>query len=264
MKLNPAWRVLTIGDGDLSFSRALYQHHNINRLHASVLDSKVELLIKYQNNAYFDLAATNIDLSFHFDVTNKHTWPLSVQHAFDLVIFQFPLVPSSRNRWALEKGLTPNLVNRSLLSEYLINCQNHFLDPNGERIAMITSKDVKPYSHWHIETSITMFNNMNYLGRLPFNIEEFPGYQVRNVDRDKHVKDTLGHYYIYSDNPAAQIAPEPESFAYDALNMCELCYVGPFTSNESKDKHLASKKHKQMTHYKDEWLKLHRCFPSSD
>jgi hypothetical protein len=37
-----------------------------------------------------------------------------------------------------------------------------------------------------------MQTSLSYVGKMAFNISEFPGYKIRNVDRDKHVKDTQG------------------------------------------------------------------------
>jgi len=40
MYLNPDWTILTVGDGDLSFSNALYRHIKPKKLVASTYDDQ--------------------------------------------------------------------------------------------------------------------------------------------------------------------------------------------------------------------------------
>lgn len=254
MQLQPHWRVLTIGDGDLTFSLSIAKHHQIESLTATVLDEKVTLLTKYQNNAYSELHHLGVPMAFGFDVTNPDTWPCDIKHQFDVVIFQFPLVPAKTNHKALQQGLSPNILNRHLLRQFLLNAHQHFLKPDGARLAYITSKEVKPYIHWNIETALTIDTAIHYLGKQDFDVTQFPGYQVRNVDRDKHVKDTKGFIYVYSDKPrkdAFELSKHPAS---GTAHYCDLCYVGPFTGEEDKAKHLLSKRHRQMAQYHQQWI----------
>lgn len=97
MIINPDWRILTIGDGDLSFSAALWQHHKPHTLCATVLDSRTTLLEKYSDNQLDFLEKNNITVLTDFDVTNSNTWQGISYGQFDLVIFQFPLVPAFNN-----------------------------------------------------------------------------------------------------------------------------------------------------------------------
>ena len=41
MHINPNWRILTVGDGDLSFSHALLTHYHPKQLTATVFDDLV-------------------------------------------------------------------------------------------------------------------------------------------------------------------------------------------------------------------------------
>jgi 25S rRNA (uracil2634-N3)-methyltransferase len=99
MYIKPNWRILTIGDGDLSFSASVWQNFKPKQLTATVFDSQKTLEDKYQHHA-IDLLKTdsNQQLLFGFDVTAPNTWPenwRNLKHQqFDLVIFQFPLVPA--------------------------------------------------------------------------------------------------------------------------------------------------------------------------
>jgi hypothetical protein len=86
-------------------------------------------------------------------------WPKSssslAHQQFDLVIFQFPLVPAFEDPEFFHKmgDISVNTLNRLLLRKFLIHCTEYFLDPNGKQLCYITSKDVKPYCEWNIENS---------------------------------------------------------------------------------------------------------------
>lgn len=255
MFLKPNWRILTIGDGDLTFSYSLLAHHQITQLSASVLDAKATIMDKYSKNGINGLNRLNANVHYELDITNAKTWPNTLCGAFDLVIFQFPLVPAVKSKDAFDQAPNQNIVNRNLLRNYLLACFDYFLDKNGARLSYITSKEVKPYSHWQIETDLVTDTSIAYLGKQAFNYSLFPDYQIRNVDRDKQVKDTKGFIYCYSD------VSQPESvinqftpFAFNKTGYCPLCRVGPFTSEENKQRHFASKKHLKLAAYQQQWF----------
>jgi len=52
MYINPNWRILTIGDGDLSFSNALLQHYAPTQLTATIYDPLATLENKYGDDFY--------------------------------------------------------------------------------------------------------------------------------------------------------------------------------------------------------------------
>lgn len=255
MFLKKHWRILTIGDGDLSFSYSLKKHHAIQSLSASVLDAKHTLESKYTHNGVKALLASDTPVQFELDITDQASWPTSFAHQFDCVIFQFPLVPAVKDLTAYQQQLNQNLVNRALLYDYLQACFSFFLDPNGQRLSYISSKEVKPYSHWQIETDLTVNTSIRYIGKQVFDYALFPDYQIRNVDRDKQVKDTKGFIYAYSDiKQSDEVTSQFEPFLYTQENYCPLCRVGPFTSEEDKRTHSQSKKHQKLALYQADWL----------
>jgi len=267
MYINPQWRILTIGDGDLSFSTSLLKHHQPEQLTATIFDTKASLLNKYGDSHYRELKQGNCQVLTGFDVTDKNTWGELNKHSFDVVIFQFPLVPAFTSEEAFQvqcKNYSVNTLNRALLRKFLLNCFNYFLDEKGSQLAFITSKDVKPYLHWNIHEAIIRNSDVNYIGKLKFDISEFPGYQVRNVDRDKHVKSTQGTTYLYSKKSVetSKAAIEKESDKYFIYNLqkrggksndCSICQTGRFGREEDKNKHLATKKHQQMFEFEQQW-----------
>ena len=256
MIINKQWRILTIGDGDLSFSNALLKNHQPASLTATVYDSLATLSGKYGDLFYQQLKAENIPTLFEVDICNKDSWAGLKKHSFDVVIFQFPLLPAFgsfseyKNRCT---HLNPNILNRRLLRSFLINSFSHFLDPSGQQLCFITSKDVKPYRQWNIENALHLQTDIHYLGSIPFDIEMFPGYKVRNVDRDKHVKDTKGLTYVWSKQKNHPIVKKLQTAQYQGDNYCTACRAGPFSTELDRIEHNRSKKHLQMMEFERLW-----------
>lgn len=264
MYLKPNLRILTIGDGDFSFSASLWNHFQPKQLTASVLDTQECLNEKYQSHFADQLSISGLQkILFGFDITQPQTWPhkKSLEKQFDLVIFQFPLVPAFEDPQFFHSlnGISINTLNRLLLRQFLIQCRDCFLDPNGEQLCYITSKDVKPYNEWNIENSLSKYlQNIDYLGSMPFNINDFPGYKIRNVDRDKHVKDTQGITYIWgTKNELEQYDKELREALTTKRhvrdNYCEMCNAGPFISSADKRAHEQTGKHKLMHKYESQY-----------
>lgn len=253
MKLDKQWRVLTVGDGDLSFSDALSNTFSNTHLTASIYDSEQVLREKYQDHALDSLINKQYSVLTSFDVTNYTCWEKRISKQFDVVIFQFPLIPAFVDRQAfLDQALSVNTLNRRLLRYFLIYATRYALDPNGPMLCIITSKDVKPYCEWDIEGTLNLGLDINYLGQMPFEINQFPGYKIRNVDRDKHVKDTSGTSYYWSQK--ASSSDELTLPYYLEANHCSFCRAGPFLSEKDKQAHYNSKKHKQMFKHHQDWL----------
>lgn len=261
MFLKPNWRILTIGDGDLSFSASLWNHFKPAQLTATVFDSQQALESKYKHHAIGQLQThQNQQLLFGFDVTDPKTWAKLRTHSFDLVIFQFPLVPafSDPDFFHNMGDISINTLNRLLLRKFLVHCTEYFLDPSGQQLCYITSKDVKPYSEWNIENSLNQdLEHIEYLGSMPFNIEAFPGYKIRNVDRDKHVKDTQGITYVWRPRTGTQhdLIEGLTAKSHQGEKYCEFCKAGPFVSTGDKVLHEQSKKHQLMQQYEDQYAR---------
>lgn len=257
MIINKQWRILTVGDGDLSFSHSLYKYHQPQSLTATVYDSLETLLSKYSDNAYHALDEAGTPLLFGFDVTDKTTWSTLAQQQFDVVIFQFPLLPAFSSFDAYQargEEVSINTLNRQLLRTFLQHAFQYFLDPAGEQLCFITSKDVKPYREWNIENALHMQSDFHYLGSSLFDIGDFPEYRVRNVDRDKHVRDTQGRTYVWSSDSAHPLQSALQGPIYQQSSCCTICRAGPFTTDIDRKEHNASKKHQQMLQFERQWL----------
>ncbi|MDQ9091592.1 class I SAM-dependent methyltransferase [Pseudoalteromonas haloplanktis] len=254
MYLDPNWRILTVGDGDLSFSHALHTGIKPKTLVASTYDDAITLTQKYADNALATLAASNVTVLNGFDVTNPKAWQRLNGELFDVVIFQFPLVPAFVGETAFRENTTSiNTLNRALLHQFIKYASNFALDNNGPMLCYITSKDVKPYREWNIEGTLNHGLASAYLGQMPFDISSFPGYKIRNVDRDKHVKDTSGISYVFSPKKVPELKSKLTIPTYLNSDSCALCRVGPFHCEEDKQKHLLAKKHRQMLAFEADW-----------
>ena len=265
MYINPAWRILTIGDGDLSFSHSLLKNYQPKALTATVFDDHNSLTTKYGAEHLQHIQTLGCDVLMGFDVTNKQTWGKLDKQQFDVVIFQFPLIPAFNSEADFkqqcghesdsgEKTVSLNTLHRRLLRTYLLHCFNEFLDSNGALLAFITSKDVKPYRQWNIEQALTLNTDINYLGYIPFDSDKFPGYKIRNVDRDKHVKNTQGVSHVFSRKISTELDDNLVMPKYLSDNYCSFCRVGPFYTEQDRVSHLTSKRHQKMVLFEQQWL----------
>ncbi|WP_199609710.1 class I SAM-dependent methyltransferase [Flocculibacter collagenilyticus] len=268
MYINPNWRVLTVGDGDLSFSLALSQQQLCRELVASIYDNPDQLIEKYGEDQHLSaLHKQNVSVLTAFDVTNEACWHRLDNTKFDLVIFQFPLLPGFTSKQAYQSQcnkLDVNTLNRRLLRTFLINAERFALDRHGAQLCYITSKDVKPYNEWDIERSIAQKTAMKYVGLMAFDASQFIGYQVRNVDRNKYVKDTSGKTYVWTRESNQQLEPslqltitssQKRELMVDEHNSdsCIICNAGPFQSAKDKQAHLNTNKHSRLQRFDQLW-----------
>lgn len=257
MYIDPQWRILTVGDGDLSFSEALFRTYNPKLLTATVLDTRQTLLDKYSDNSLQALEQLGVRVITEFDITRPSTWS-AIQSKYDLVIFQFPLVPGIKSKQQYNlmhqhfgADFSINTLNRRLLRKFLQFSFSYLLSPQGARLAYISSKDVKPYTEWNIEDQIAKGLDCSFLGSEAFYVEQFKGYQIRNVDRDKHVKQTKSLTYVWSD--IAQPKLDLTTFHSVGSTGCEICRAGPFATEQEKQAHQASAKHTRMADFDRQW-----------
>lgn len=255
MYLSAQWRILTVGDGDLTFTRALKRRFADAHIVGSVYDSEAVLREKYSSHGIDELRQAKVPLYFSFDVTNQACWQ-RLSTGFDVIIFQFPLLSQlgSKNAFAAAQqqgGL--NTLNRALLHQFLRHASAYGLAKHGAGLCYITSKDVKPYSHWGLDHALCTGLDIQYVGEQPFNIDEYPGYRIRNVDRNKHVKDTKGVTYSYALNPKNVDFTYHRPRYLDDTNYCPLCHAGPFCNEKDQAQHFESRQHQLMLGYQQHW-----------
>ena len=246
---------MTIGDGDLSFSRALLAYVSHDNLIATTYDSEDVLRNKYTRNALDDLLNAGVKVEHSIDISNLASVNRLPQNFADIVIFNHPLVPTQHSDGLdqKERKKQANLANRDLLYQFLKHSFTVLLNPEGERLCYITSKSVKPYSDWQIETSLTLNTSYQFLGNQTFNLSLFKNYMVRKIDKDKYVKHEASQVYVYSDNYAHPINSYLTAFSFTADQCCPLCRIGPFTQADDLKNHYNTRLHKTQQQFHDAW-----------
>lgn len=256
MYIRSNWRILTIGDGDLTFSLSLVKKYQPARLVATVLDSESALRAKYTTHAIEELRESGNRVEFEVDITRPTSFDGRLKAEFDLIVFQFPLVP---NQGAIKPGKSfhhttdSNLLNRNLLANTLEHGFSRLLDKDGAQLCYITSKDVKPYCDWNIP-SLGAHLNIPYLGECEFLPKGFPGYQLRNVDRDKRVKATAAVTYVWGKGADETLLSSLSAVTLEKQNYCPLCQVGPMLTEQDIQAHLVSRLHKRKEKYERQWI----------
>lgn len=255
MQLLNTWKVITIGDGDLSFSRALVKRWPGIEICATVLDSQQVVREKYPLNAIDELEKGGHRVLFEVDITQPGSFADQLKRVFDVAIFQFPLVPNGGKRrpgQSWHQGVDSNLLNRRLLHAFLLNSAQFLHSEQGPALCYITSKDVKPYCDWNI-TCLGEPGPLKYKGQTLFNPGDFPAYRIRNVDRDKQVKSTAAITYVWTGKPEAvpqlNLQPPPRV----SQEYCGLCDAGPILTILDWQHHRNSKLHRRRFDYQQRW-----------
>jgi len=256
MYLDPNWNILTVGDGDLSFSCSLLKDHGYGHLTASTFDDAETVKTKYHSNEIDSLNNSAIRIFHKLDITDATSIPNELFYKFDLVIFQFPLIPLFKSIQAFQyaQGHSSNLLNRQLIVSFINNSTEHLLAPEGANLCYVTSKDVKPYSDWDLENIGPLANGASFLGLMDFDHLNFPRYKIRNVDRDQQVKGTEAKTYVWGRKHIVPLTNFLNTSPKHLNNHCKLCGKGPFGSANEVEMHENSKTHQRKVKYQTEWL----------
>lgn len=258
MQINPSWRIGIVGDGDLSFTRSLAGFHDRRRIWSSIYDSFSELENKYGSQHYDWLVNSDVSVFEQVDVSDASSIPVEMHKQCDLVIFQFPLIPGFLSKDAYHQAVgdfSTNTLNRLLIFNFLKVCQQILLDPDGEGLCFVTSKDVKPYSDWNIENISEAHPQLHFIGQKPFDVSQFPGYRIRNVNKDNFVRDTEGTTYAWSVRSDTESLPDFTSSPKHLDSHCRLCGEGPLKNNDAQKRHQQSKSHQRKLRFEKQWLK---------
>lgn len=202
-KFHPA-RVLTIGDGNLSYSAGLAKKQPHFAITATTYDSIEELKRKYSK--IDETIQDIISSSDHAEILHGIDAMKADIHfngrKFDKIIFMHPLVPAGETTEFVKSGtwkFNTILINRRMLLLFLKSALTLLADSNHsssvEPTIEITMKNVYPYNWWQIDKLAQHVQGLRFIKAAPFDPVE--GYESRNVERDKSFPVSESLTFIY-------------------------------------------------------------------
>jgi|UniRef100_K3XBJ3 25S rRNA (uracil2634-N3)-methyltransferase len=214
-------RILTVGDGNFSYSLALanafrglagdVSAEEKVELVATSHESKATILETYPDGERI-LNELNAMLSFvqvhhEIDATNKEQ--MQALGKFDRVIWNFPCVRAPRG----EDGQNQEMeINKKLLADFFA-LVGESLTPTGE--IHVTHKTKPPYGQWGIE-AIAENSKLRYVRAVVFDRCMYPGYSNKKVLSKGSFPIWDSQTFVFV--PAArEVAPEAETEPEDSL-----------------------------------------------
>ncbi|KAG8049863.1 hypothetical protein GUJ93_ZPchr0009g1170 [Zizania palustris] len=169
--------ILTVGDGDFSFSRALATAFGSGEnLVATSLDTNEDLRIKYSKAESNITELKRMGATVLHGVNAKrmkdHT-DLKVRR-FDRIVFNFPHAGFKGK----EDSLCMIYSHKELVRGFFRNAR-HLLQPSGE--IHVNHKRGMPYDKWDIEHLASEFS-LVMVEKVVFQIEDYPGYSHKRGD----------------------------------------------------------------------------------
>lgn len=153
--------ILTVGDGDLSFSLSIANYfakdNSADKLFATTHESYNSIVKTYKDGEsnIQELKKVGVSVYHQVDATNLAATRELDGHQFDIVIWNFPCV-------RIDKGADGQVSeldqNKLLVSDFLANIQP-YLKEGGE--IHISHKTIEPFSWWDI-ASIAEQNNFKH------------------------------------------------------------------------------------------------------
>lgn len=158
--------ILTLGDGDFSFSLSLIQDgHKPKRLYATSYESLQSITSIYQNCTDILQALSTYGVKTFHDVDASDISATSAipESHFDIIIWNFPCIAGA----AGGDGQVAEIeANKELLRKFFINAKC-YLKEKGRREVHVTHKTIEPFSWWGL-TDIATECGWTYLGSLVF------------------------------------------------------------------------------------------------
>jgi len=191
-------QLLTVGDGDLSFSLALARavggdsvtatSHEAEETVRQVFDDgdkNIEELRACGAKFLADVDATNLGCSF------------PTGQKFDRIVWNFPCV--ARGIDAGTDGQNQEMeTNKALIREFCASAVQH-LQPGGE--VHITHKTKPPYNQWSLVEQVTTKSPLQFTGSIVFDKVCYPPYTNRKALDRKSFPVTDAEVYIFSLQP---------------------------------------------------------------
>jgi len=182
----PTMRVLTVGDGDFSFSLALARFGC--HVTATSYETK-ETVVRVYESIGVEATLSELEkgagcsIAFSVDATNlRETLPVldgDDQQQFDRIVWNFPCSAVTKGQDGQNQEMEHN---KELVRRFVDNASN-FLSSNGHGQIHINHKTKPPFNQWKLE-EVAMSaapNNVRYLGRVVLDRCLFPPYVPRKA-----------------------------------------------------------------------------------
>lgn len=210
-------RILTVGDGDFSFSLALVRTLGPARIHISSYESRANYQTAYPKSGPQVLGELermhNAQVHFQVDATRlQDAFPPS-EYQFDFIVFNFPCVPMGPPG---KDGQMEDIhVNQQLLVEFARQAFP-LLETRGGQL-LISHKSKAAFKNWGITDLVTRESAFHPSKALVFDRCIFPGYINRKARDNKSFPVTDALTFVFSTQPVKEPVPDP---VMDELNAC--------------------------------------------
>jgi 25S rRNA (uracil2634-N3)-methyltransferase len=179
--------VLTVGDGDLTFSLALARLIG-GRVVATSYESKASLIQVYPGikQTIAELESLRVTICYQVDATKlKETMPKNLKiFEFDRIVWNFPCSAVTQGQDGQNEEMDKN---KTLVQDFVANGR-HLLKPKGQ--IHLNHKTKPPFNQWNIEEVAVETcqddndndsPNVYYLGRVVLDRFLFPPYVPRKA-----------------------------------------------------------------------------------
>jgi 25S rRNA (uracil2634-N3)-methyltransferase len=168
--------VLTVGDGDFTFSLSLAKSLGGKTLTATSYLSLAQLEEAYPaiTETLAELRELGATVLHEVDATALAKTPALGGQTFDRVIWNFPCVSMDGGKDAQDKEIP---INQQLCRDFFTNAPA-FLNARGQ--VHVTHKTKAPFSFWEMET-LDQGTPLKIHGSVVFDKCEYPGYKNKKV-----------------------------------------------------------------------------------
>ena len=222
-------KVLTVGDGDFSYSVAVARIVNTKpesqqRVIATSYESKATLQTCYSHFSEMvdELKTRNVTIAYEVDATNIEATLLSKIKEkklpkFDRIIWNFPCTAIGGGRDGQNDAMEEN---KELVRKFVRNAR-HLLTSNGE--IHMCHKSRPPYNQWHLDEVVLEACKDNqcltYHGRVVFDRATLPPYTPRKALNKKSFPYNDAVTYIFGMSTADSTSTIQPPAEKDSTNL---------------------------------------------
>ena len=241
-------RVLTVGDGDLTYSLALARmecHVTATSYESKETLTKVYKRVSATLDELFQCASCSV--AFEVDGTKLHTNPLLHDQRFERIVWNFPCSAIGEG----QDGQNQEMEGNKDLIRQFVQAALPLLEANGGQIHM-NHKTKPPFNQWKIESVVVAASNsMHYLGRIVLDRHLLPPYVPRKALHGKSFSCHDACTYIFettaSKRTMADILPIASSWDNDKDTTSVLVAVTPKLIRSLRTKLLLDQKKRGPT-----------------